>query len=93
MSNNDYNSAHLLLAFLSGAAAGAGVAYLTAPRSGADTRQWISENLATRRDEITKLPPALRAAYDAATEAAKGAYKESLVASKAAEAAAKKGKS
>jgi len=87
MSNNDLNSAHLLLAFLGGAAIGAGFAYLTAPRTGADTRQWITDNLATRRDEISKLPPALRAAYDAATEAAKTAYKESLAANQAAVAA------
>jgi len=86
MSNSDFTSAHVMLAFLTGAAAGAAAAFLTAPRSGADTRQWISESMATRRDEIGKLPPALRAAYDAAAEAAKGAYKDALIA-KAAEAA------
>lgn len=88
MSNNDFTSAHVLLAFLSGAAVGAGVAFLTTPHSGAETRQWISESMATRRDEIAKLPPALRAAYDAATDAAKGAYKETLAANQAAAAAA-----
>lgn len=87
MSNSDFNSAHVLLAFLGGAAVGAGVAFLTAPRSGTDTRQWISENLATSRDDISRLPPALRAAYDAALEAAKTAYKESLAANQAAVAA------
>jgi gas vesicle protein len=84
MSDNNFNSAHLLLAFLGGAVTGAAVAYLTTPKSGAETRQWISESLASRRDEIARLPPALRAAYDAATDAAKGAYRESLLASHAA---------
>ncbi len=88
MSNNDFTSAHVMLAFLTGAAAGAAVAYLTAPRSGADTRAWITDSMASRREEISKLPPAARAAFYAATEAAKGAYKESLVATQAAEAAA-----
>lgn len=87
MSNNDLNSAHLMLAFLGGAAIGAGFAYLTAPRSGAETRQWITDNVATRREEIAKLPPALRAAYDASVEAAKAAYKDKLAAVAAAEAA------
>lgn len=84
MSNNDSGAAQVLLAFLTGAAVGAGVALLTAPRSGADTRQWITDSMATRRDEISRLPPALRAAYDAATEAAKAAYKENLAAALAA---------
>ncbi len=83
MSNNDLNSAHLLLAFLGGAAIGAGFAFLTAPRSGTETRQWITDNLATRREEIAKLPPALRAAYDASVDAAKAAYKEKLAAAAA----------
>jgi gas vesicle protein len=81
MSDNNFNSAHLMLAFLGGAVTGAAVAYLTAPRSGRETRQWISDSLANQRDEIAMLPPALRAAYEAATEAAKGAYRESLAAS------------
>jgi gas vesicle protein len=93
MSNSDFTSAHVMLAFLTGAAAGAAVAFLTAPRSGADTRQWITDSMASRRDEIGKLPPALRAAYDAATEAAKDAYREALVATQAAEAAAAKDES
>ena len=79
MSNNDgFSSGHLLLAFLGGAAAGATIAYLTAPRSGAETRQKIAESLAAKREEIARLPPALRAAYDAATAAAREAYAESL---------------
>ncbi len=87
MSDNNFNSAHLMLAFLGGAATGAAVAYLTAPKSGADTRQWISDSLATQRDEIAKYPPRVRAAYTAAAEAAKAAYKESLATSGAAESA------
>lgn len=84
MSNNDSGAASVLLAFLTGAAVGAGVALLTAPRSGADTRKWINDSMASRRDEIGRLPPALHAAYDAATEAAKAAYKKNLAAGLAA---------
>jgi gas vesicle protein len=68
----------MLLAFLGGAAAGAAIGYLTAPRSGAETRQWMRDSIAAKREEIASLPPAMRAAYDAATSAAKEAYKESM---------------
>lgn len=79
MSDNNFNSAHLMLAFLGGAATGAAVAYLTAPKSGADTRQWLSDSLAVQRDEIAKMPPRFRAAYKAALDAAKAEYnKEAL---------------
>jgi gas vesicle protein len=37
------NGTHLLLAFIAGAAAGAAIALLTAPRSGAATRQWLRD--------------------------------------------------
>ncbi|MFH2008217.1 MAG: YtxH domain-containing protein [bacterium] len=79
MSHHDgYSGGHLLLAFLGGAAAGAAIALLTAPRSGAETRQMIAGSIAAKRDEIARLPPALRAAYEAATAAARDAYKQSL---------------
>lgn len=79
MSNhNRLVSGHLLLAFLGGAAAGATVAYLTAPRSGAEVRQGIADSVSKRHHEIARLPPALQAAYTAALAAAREAYAESM---------------
>lgn len=83
MSNNDgFTSGQMLLAFLGGAAVGAAVGYLTAPRPGTETRQLISDAISTKRQEIASLPPAVRAAYEAASSAAKDAYKESIASSK-----------
>ena len=76
--NDGFSSGQMLLAFIGGAAVGATVGYLTAPRSGAETRQLISDGIAAKRQEIASLPPAMRAAYDAATTAAKQAYKDTL---------------
>lgn len=53
-----FKGAHVLIAFLSGAAAGAITAFLTAPGSGADQRQ-----------KARQLPEALKAATTAAQEA------------------------
>ncbi len=85
MSDSNFNSAHMMLAFLGGAVTGAAVAYLTAPRSGAEARQWLTDSLALRKEEIAKLPPRLRAAYNAAADAARTAYGRSLLASQAAD--------
>ena len=78
MSNNDhFTPGHLLLAFLGGAAAGAAVAYLTAPRSGAELRQSISDSYSKKRDEVARLPTALRAGYNAGTAAARESFADS----------------
>ena len=65
---------HFLIALLGGAAAGATVAYLTAPRSGVDSRRRIHEAADDARETATRLPVALRRA----TEAARDAFTETL---------------
>jgi len=63
-----------LMALLGGAAAGATVAYFTAPRSGPDNRQRIHDVADTARETATRLPVALRRA----TEAARDAFNDTL---------------
>jgi gas vesicle protein len=65
---------HLLLALLGGAAAGAAVVYLTAPRSGAESRRRIQSLAEDAQDTAVRLPVALRKA----TEAARDAFEASL---------------
>jgi gas vesicle protein len=78
--SNDNNSSrgsgfgHFLVALLGGAAAGAAVVYLTAPRSGIESRRRIQASVDGARDTATRLPVALRKA----TEAARDAFEESL---------------
>lgn len=72
-----YGVGTILLAVLGGAAVGATIALLTAPSSGEDTRRQINDVLQRRRDQFSRIPPALRGAYDSATEAARQAFTES----------------
>jgi gas vesicle protein len=78
--NNDNNTprgpgfGHLLVALLGGAAAGAAVAYLTAPRSGVESRRRIQAMANGARDTAERLPVAVRKA----TEAARDAFEEAL---------------
>jgi gas vesicle protein len=65
----EYGSSHILLAFLGGAAAGAAVALLTAPRSGRETREQISDYLEAGKEKTRQLPGAVKAAGGAAREA------------------------
>jgi len=65
---------HFLMALLGGAAAGATVAYFTAPRSGADSRRRIQDVADEAREAATRLPIAVRRA----TEAAREAFNDSL---------------
>lgn len=67
--DNAYGGGHLVAAFLGGAAAGAAVALLTAPRSGRESRDRMRSYVEHRRDDATRLPSAVRAAGDAAREA------------------------
>lgn len=68
---------HVLLALLGGAAAGAAVALLTAPRSGAESRRRIRELADDTQDSVTRLPAAVRKASIAAREAFNQALDES----------------
>ena len=61
-------------AFLGGAAAGAAAAYLTAPRSGAESRRKLQAIADDTRDTANRVPVALRKA----TEAARDAFNEAL---------------
>ena len=60
---------HVLLAALTGAAAGAATAYLTAPASGTDSRRKVLEAVDETRDSVARVPLALRRATEAAREA------------------------
>jgi gas vesicle protein len=75
---NRYGGAHLLIAFLAGAAAGAAVAYLTAPRSGRETREQLKGWAGDVRGKAVRVPHAVREAYVKASEAAKTAFVEAL---------------
>jgi gas vesicle protein len=65
---------HLLVALIGGAAAGAAVVYLTAPRAGEDSRRRLQGVADNARETATRLPAALRRA----TEAARDAFTETL---------------
>jgi gas vesicle protein len=65
---------HLFLAMLGGAAAGAAAAYLTAPRSGLETRQRLQAVADDTRGTVERVPLALRKA----TEAARDAFNDTL---------------
>jgi len=64
----------LLIALLGGAAAGAAVAYLTAPRSGIESRRRLLAVADDTRATVHRVPGALRKA----TEAARDAFDEAL---------------
>jgi gas vesicle protein len=73
----DFNGLHLLAAFTVGAMAGAVVAYLTAPRSGKETREAIQDWAKDARDKASRLPQAVRHAVERSTQAGKDAFAES----------------
>lgn len=60
---------HVLVAALTGAAAGAAAAYLTAPPSGADNLRRVREAVDETRESVARVPLALRKATEAAREA------------------------
>lgn len=68
---------HLLVALLGGAAAGAAVVYLTAPRSGAESRRRIQSLADDAHDTAVRLPVALRKATEAARDAFEASLRES----------------
>jgi gas vesicle protein len=71
------NGVQLLVAFTTGAVAGAAVAYLTAPRSGKETRDALQRWANEARGNASRLPHAVREAVDRGTHAAKDAFAES----------------
>ncbi|HVZ72900.1 MAG TPA: YtxH domain-containing protein [Polyangia bacterium] len=64
----------VLIAMLGGAAAGALAVYLTAPRSGADSRRRLQAAADDARETAHRVPVALRKA----TEAARDAFNQTL---------------
>jgi gas vesicle protein len=78
MANNNYSGAHLIIAFLAGAAAGAAVALLTAPQAGSETRDTVRGWARDAHGRVEKIPMAVREAYGRATTAARDAFVEAL---------------
>jgi gas vesicle protein len=78
--NNGYSGGQLFLAFLGGAAIGAVAGLLTAPASGEELRNRVLESARKRKDEIGRLPGAVKAAYTQAADAARNAFVESYTA-------------
>jgi gas vesicle protein len=73
-----FNGTHMLITLLVGAAAGATIALLTAPRSGRETRQALQDWGREVRDRAVRLPHAVRHASERATHAGKEAFRESM---------------
>ena len=71
------NASQILIAFTTGAALGAAVAYLTAPRSGKETREALQVWARDARSKATRLPQAVREAVGRSTQAGKEAFSES----------------
>lgn len=71
-----FTGAQIALAFLGGAAAGAAVAVLTAPKSGRETREQLNGYLRRGKHKTEFLPEAMRSATHAAREAFDGAMAE-----------------
>jgi gas vesicle protein len=76
--NNCYGGAHLLLAFIAGGLAGAAVALLSAPQSGAESRDSLSRLARGAQGKAVRVPDALRRAYGEASEAAKKAFSDAF---------------
>lgn len=72
--NNGYSGGQVVMALLGGAALGAAVALLTAPQSGAKTREMIRDRAIAAGDGVTRIPKALHGAVGAASDA----FSESL---------------
>ena len=77
MNTQSFSAKQLFIAFATGAAAGAVVAYLTAPRSGKETRAALQTWARDARDKAVVIPRAVRNAVDRGTKAGKEAFLES----------------
>lgn len=66
-----------IIAFAAGAAAGCAVAYLTAPRTGRETREALQLWAREMRDKASRLPHATREALERGGRAGKAAFAES----------------
>lgn len=68
------NNSKILLAFLAGGAISAGVALLTAPASGEETRKKIKESLDEAKSRITDKASELQRTFTDRKEGLKAAY-------------------
>jgi gas vesicle protein len=71
-----YSGTDMLLAVLGGAAVGATVALLTAPRTGRETRARITEFASSGKEKARQFPDAMKAAGTAARNAFTDAMRE-----------------
>lgn len=69
-----HHGARRIVWLLIGAAVGAGVALLYAPKSGKDTRRFIRRKTGDARDVITDAAESVREAYDTVAGAGREAY-------------------
>ena len=67
--NTGFSGSQVLLAFVGGAAAGAVVALLTAPQSGAKTRAMLRDRAIQSGESAARFPTALQGAIGAASDA------------------------
>lgn len=74
--NHGYSGAHLVAAFAGGAAVGAAIALLTAPRSGKETREALADRARSGKEKAKRLPGAVKSAGGAAREAFSEAISE-----------------
>jgi gas vesicle protein len=72
--NGRYGGAHLLVAFVAGAAAGAAVALLTTPKTGRESREQMRAWAADLGDKASRAAGAVQTAYGRAVEAGKDAF-------------------
>ena len=72
-----FSGLQLFIAFATGAAAGAAVAYLTAPRSGKETRDALQVWAREARDKASRIPRAVREAVEHGSHAGKEAFSQS----------------
>jgi len=72
---NGFSKKQLFIAFATGAAAGAAVAYLTAPRTGKEMRATLQTWARDARDKAAVIPQAIRHATKAGKEAFAEAYR------------------
>lgn len=77
--NSGFSGSTVLVALLAGAAAGAAVALLTAPKAGRETREELKQLGNNVARTASKVPSAMRAAYDRAAPAAVDAFKEKMM--------------
>jgi gas vesicle protein len=72
-----FNGLQLLIAFAAGAATGAAVAYITAPRSGKETREALQVWAKDARSKASRIPQAVREAVERGANAGKEAFAHS----------------